>query len=469
MDTGLTNGTTYAYRIRTCPTQASPCVTATPNGPSVVYQPSSAQVIADTGDHDSFADNCETVTVRLTLQNDGNQTLTTVELAAVTSSDPAVQIVSALPQNVGSLAPGNTVQAGFKFYLGRNGNSEPCAASIPFTVTTTSDQSSPIVRSFTLNAEESTTPGTINYGFETNMSGWTVTTGSFTRVAGGAPGSTAFSLHSRNINNDCDAVVSPTVIPTGTSTMTMWVNYSIEGNGSSTNIYDRAVVRAINTTTGAKTLLIPSGLTYTTTGCAAPNLCDNLCSLQGYAGSHTTWTQSTFNLSAFAGIPIQIEVRFATDSGSLGTEGFWFDNVTITNATQVGCDTQTNTCSPLPAEVSPAADPVPFTIAPDGSSYDLRFSEVTGATGYNVYGGTLQSLRSGVYDHAALAGLCGFTDASPGDGQVQVSVPIGSIPSPSMPPGGEYLLAVATNGAGESAYGSRSSGAPIPLAYSSCP
>ena len=101
--------------------------------------------------------------------------------------------------------------------------------------------------------------------------------------------------------------------------------------------------------------------------------------------------------------------------------------------------------------------------------YDLRFSEVTGATGYNVYGGTLQSLRSGVYDHAALAGLCGFTDASPGDGQVQVSVPIGSIPSPSMPPGGEYLLAVATNGAGESAYGSRSSGAPIPLAYSSCP
>src|SRR5439155_21285762 len=141
----------------------------------------------------------------------------------------------------------------------------------------------------------------------------------FTRVAGGSVGSTAFSMHSRNINNDCDAVVSPIVVPSGTSTMTMWVNYSIEGNG---NIYDRAVVQAINTTTGAKTLLTPSITPYTTTGCGGVSLCDNLCNLHGYAGSHTSWTQASFNLSAFAGIPIQIEVRFATDSGTLGTEGF---------------------------------------------------------------------------------------------------------------------------------------------------
>src|SRR5262249_43246838 len=80
-DTGLTNGATYAYRIRTCPTQVSACVTAVPNGPSVIYQPSSAQIIADTGDHDVFADNCETVTAQLTIQNDGNQDLTNVRLA----------------------------------------------------------------------------------------------------------------------------------------------------------------------------------------------------------------------------------------------------------------------------------------------------------------------------------------------------------------------------------------------------
>jgi hypothetical protein len=66
-DTGLTNLTTYAYRLRTCPTQTSACITVVPNSPDVAYEQGSAVVTADSGDHDAIADNCEVVTVRVNL------------------------------------------------------------------------------------------------------------------------------------------------------------------------------------------------------------------------------------------------------------------------------------------------------------------------------------------------------------------------------------------------------------------
>jgi hypothetical protein len=178
---------------------------------------------------------------------------------------------------------------------------------------------------------------------------------------------------------------------------------------------------------------------------------------------HDDRTQTTFSLASFAGTPIQIEVRFSTDGSALGTQGFWFDQVAITNATQIACDAQSNTCPALPSEVSPAGAPVPFTIAKNGASYDLRFSEAAGATQYEIYAGTLASLHGGLYDHAAAGGVCGVTDGAPGDGQVTASVPDATFA------GGTYLLAVARNGAGESQYGTTSAGAAIPLSLARCP
>jgi hypothetical protein len=240
--------------------------------------------------------------------------------------------------------------------------------------------------------------------------------------------------------------------------MTMWVNYAIESGN-----FDRALVRAINTLTGARTLLVPTGSPYTTTGCSGVTLCDNICSIQGWSGSQPAWSQASFNLGGLSGVPIQIEVRFSTDGGTLGTQGFWFDRVQITNATQATCDAQSNACPALPAEVSSVADPVPFTLTPAGASYTLRFSEVPGAAAYNVYGGSLASLHGGSYDHASLPGLCGFIDSSAGDGRVLASVPVSSLPVNS------YFLAVARNAAGESIYGTTSLGATIPLALAACP
>jgi hypothetical protein len=462
-DVSLVNGLGYGYRLRTCPNQVSACIVATPQaGASVVLQPGSAQVVSDGGDHDGVTDDCELVTVSLNLLNDGSVPLTGVRLAAVTSDDPAVQVASALPQNAGSLAVGATAPASFKFYLGRSGSSAVCGETLPFHVTASANEAPASVRSFDLSAERTSQAGPLVYGFETDLSGWTVTSGSFTRVAGGAPGSTGSSLHSRSPqqNNDCNAVVSPLIRPSQGSTLTLWVNYGIEAGN-----FDRAVVRAVDPSTGIKTLLVPnsnSAALYDTTG-NTNLLCDNLGNLRGWSGSHATWRGVFVDLSPFVGTPIQIEVRYSTDASALGSQGFWLDLVQISNAVQVDCDGQSDVCAPLPAEVSPAGAPVPFTLGKSGTDLLLSFSESAGASQYHVYAGTLDALHQGFYDHGAVAGLCGFTDAAPGDGQVVAPVPAAALPDAA------YLLAVARNAAGESSYGADGSGDPIPLALSACP
>jgi hypothetical protein len=458
-DINVVNGTSYAYRIRTCPSQVSACVTATPvAAASVEYQDGSATIASNGGDADAIADNCELTTVQLNLVNDGSVPLDNVRLTSVTSSSPAVRIASALPQLAGSLAPGATVPVAFKFYLGRDGVSAACGDPLTFTVTATSDQSPASVRSFTLTAERSTTAGPLTYGFETDFSGWSVIAGSVTRAAGGAPASTAASLRFRaNLNNDCNGVQSPVIKPTPTSTMSMYVNFILESGN-----FDRANVRAVDVATGAKSLLTPTGALYTTTG--GPNLlCDNLGNLKGWAGSAASWRLASFDLSPFAGKEIRLEARESTDQNTLGSQGFWMDLVQVQNAIQIDCDLQSQTCAALPPEVSPDGAPVPFTIGKSGPDLVLTFSESSGASTYNVYRGSLANLHQGIYDHAATAGLCGIVDPSPLDGSVTFTTPSASIPDDS------YLLAVAQRPTGESKYGTRSVALEIPLALNSCP
>jgi hypothetical protein len=456
-DTGLVNGTSYAYRIRTCPAQVSACVTATPAAsPSAIYQSGSAGIVADDGDHDAIVDNCELATLQLSLVNDGNVPLTNVRLAAVTASSPEVRIASALPQLVGSLGVGAAAPAAFKFYLGRDGVSAACGEPLTFMVTAASDQSAPTVRSFTINAERSTSTGSLTYGFETDFGGWELASGSVTVEPGGAPGSIGGSLHFRaGVDNDCNAMVSPLLKPSATSTLSMYVNYVLQSSS------DRANVRVVDAKTGGKSLLTPTGAVYGMT----PDvwlLCDNLGNLRGWSGSHGTWRQANFDLSPYAGKEIRLEARESTNS-TLANQGFWMDLVQVTNATQIDCDLQSDSCAALPPEVSPVGDPVPLTIGRAGTDLILVFSESAGATQYNVYTGSLASLAHGVYDHAAAFGLCGFVDDTVGDGSVAVAAADAAIPDNS------YVLAVASAPVGESRYGTSSSGANIPLALASCP
>ena len=456
-DTSVVNGSSWAYRIRTCPSQVSVPVSGGPAaGADVVYQDGSASIGSDGGDGDSIADDCELVTVDLRLLNDGNVPLTGVRLASVVPASAAVRVASAIPQLGGDLAVGATVKVSFKAYVGRDGVSAGCGDPLTFAVTAVSDQSAPTTRSFTLTAERSTVAGPLSYGFETDFSGWSVTAGAITRVAGGAPGSTSFSLHTRNLGNDCNAVQSPVIKPGAGSTMTMYVDYGIE-SGS----FDRANVRAVDTATGVKTLLTPTGATYNTNG-NSRLLCDGIGNTKGWSGAFTTWRQATFDLSAFAGREIRLDARYSTDSSVLGSQGFWMDAVQIANATQIDCDAQPNVCAALPAEVSPDGAPVPFTIDKSGTDLTLGFSQSLGASAYEVYAGTLVHLRSGIYDHAAI-GLCAIADADTGDGVVSLTVPAASLADDV------YLLAVARGPAGESPYGHASGPVEIPLALNACP
>ena len=461
-DTGLTNGTSYAYRVRTCPNQVSSCVSVTPIGASVGYQTGSATVTADTGDHDLIPDNCELVTATLNIVNDGSVDLTGVRLDTLTSDSPAVEIATAMPIAIGNLAIGQTVPVTINFNLGKNGNSAACGSTITFTATVASDQSPASGRLFSFQAERDSQSGTITSDFETDFSGWTVSTGTFTRAAGGAPGSTGFSLHSRSANNVCDAIVSPVFTPSASSTMDMWVDFSIEGNAGAGSRWDRAVVRVVNTTNGVKTLIVPTGVTYNTTG-SDPALCDGIGTLQGWSGDHLVWSKASFNLGSFSGIPIQIEVRYSSDSSTLGTQGsaqgFWFDQVQVTGATGNGCDSQSNVCLARPGEVSPTGWPVPLKIDKGNPGETVSFSEVVGATTYRVYAGTLAALQAGTYDHGPLGGICGITDAVTGDGSVTAVATL---------PENDYFLAVAANSAGESGYGTSTAG-PIPAGATICP
>lgn len=460
-DSPVTQNSTYNYYVEAvasdnfCVSAPSPCLTVVPTGPSVVYQPNSATILADSGDSDGIADNCELITLRANLLNNGSEPLSNLKIQSLTSTFPGIQIVTQIPQEVApSLAIGASVPVTFKFYLGRTGGSASCGVNLTFNIVLSSDQTSTTTTSFSVSVERNPS-APLNYTFDTDFSGWTVTSGSFTRSAGGAPGSTPFSVRTPNIDNACAAIQSPVVIPTAQSALTLWVNYGINGTTS-----DRAVVRAINQATLEKTLLIPSGAVYTTTA-PGPAGCDGIGSLQGWAGEAPTWRQATFDLSSFAGAPIRIEVRYISDTQTVGSQGFWFDAVQITNPRN--CDSQANACSALPEEVSPAGAVVPFTIAKNGAVYDLRFSEVVGATGYNIYGGTLSSLHGGFYDHASAMGICALADGAAGDGQVLASVASGAFPENG------YLLAVAKNASGESVYGHRSSGPAIPLALAGCP
>jgi hypothetical protein len=135
----------------------------------------------------------------------------------------------------------------------------------------------------------------------------------------------------------------------------------------------------------------------------------------------------------------------------------------VTNATQINCDAQSQTCAALPPEVSPEGDLVPFTIGKSGTDLGFTFSESLGAVTYHLYPGSLASLGRGIYDHRAAAGLCGFVNDTPLDGSVTVIIPEASIPDDS------YLLAVAQSPTGESRYGTRTGGTEIPLALNSCP
>jgi hypothetical protein len=116
------------------------------------------------------------------------------------------------------------------------------------------------------------------------------------------------------------------------------------------------------------------------------------------------------------------------------------------------------------SEVSPEGSEKPLRlgrIAPKGSApataYSLTFQSVGGATGYNIYEGTLGSW----YSHGGRPGnICDAAVTDLGDGLASVTI--------NLPDGDHYYLVTAHDAAREGPSGYDSSGSPIDAAQSTC-
>ena len=151
------------------------------------------------------------------------------------------------------------------------------------------------------------------------------------------------------------------------------------------------------------------------------------------------------------GLPALIRFRLGTDEGVSST-GWYLDDIQVTNASQpTACSTG---AAPV-AEVSSTASGRPLLVRKSGANIVLRYQEIAGAGGYNVYEGDLGTW----YSHAASAtNVCGAA-ASPVTGMRE------TLMTPA--PGSHYYLVTAyTSAEGPSGFGTSGE---IPPAASTCP
>ncbi len=116
----------------------------------------------------------------------------------------------------------------------------------------------------------------------------------------------------------------------------------------------------------------------------------------------------------------------------------------------------------VPGEVNRGLGPqIPLTLTLSGNDVDMLWDDEPGAYGYNVYRGSLTSLKGGIYDHAPI----------PGDvnGQCRLTTPYTVLKGEALDPSPVYYLVTAFNNVGEGIIGRNSSNQPIPGPATPCP
>jgi hypothetical protein len=199
------------------------------------------------------------------------------------------------------------------------------------------------------------------YSYESDYEGWEVVAGTFVRdTSGGANGTTAHLSSSFHQDNACDAIRSPLISLTNSSTLSLYDRYDIEPDSSGES-YDRANVSILDAATNARTVVgagrghplhdrrrHPNGtcLTYGQAGW-------NDVSPGNPAFHQSTWSSDALNPGGvFTGRLARLDVRYGTDANLAGA-GFDFDEVTITDFYVQVADAQSDTC--LTESVAPAA------------------------------------------------------------------------------------------------------------------
>jgi hypothetical protein len=353
VDSGMQNGREYYYVVipkgpsDSCFGPASACTTVTPvAGANLEVDAASAAAAMTTGDGDDFIDNCEDGTVTFDVINiDGPQT--NLEIVDIRPSNPGVTINTVLPASItASLDSCATAQGSFDFTAGGLAFGE----TLEFEVDVTSTELGG-VRTGTLVFANSESDlnfiASKTWDFETDLDGWTLIQGTFNQdtSGGGANGSSGYVASSAFLDNQCDQVRSPALRLTATSTMTVWTNFDIEGQGGfPAQWWDQANVAVYD---GSRSIVDPdSGRLYNSDGAGAT--CVTVGG-NGWADAANSWASSGWSATALgsaalAGTAIQLDVAYGTDV-SVNGKGFWFDQVTVTDVEELVPDAQSDSCT----------------------------------------------------------------------------------------------------------------------------
>ncbi len=367
-DTELKNGQEHYYIVTamgsgdTCFGPASSCTTVTPaSGSSMgVDLGGSGAVAINFGDGDAFLDNCEEAAVTIAVANLGADVQTNVRITDVRPVDhPEIEITSALPLAVSASLGGacELASADVGFYAdGLN-----LGDVVDFEVDVTSDEISPEVRTATVRLGVAGAEGDLQsfasrtFSFEADGEDWQVEQGTFARTTtGGGSGGGATDFYRASsgfLGDQCDHIRSPVLSLSASSTLSLWSNFNIEPECLPPDCnpavwYDRANVGVYDVASGNRTLVTPSsGRAYNADGVNG-NCGTN--GQDGWAGAMQTWASSTFNAAALgsaaiAGDFVQLDVRYGTDFGS-HPDGFWFDQVTVTDVDVQVPDTSSDVC-----------------------------------------------------------------------------------------------------------------------------
>jgi hypothetical protein len=359
-DIGLLNDRSYSYAVaavgasNACLGPLSTCQSEEPvSGPNVVFLSGNTTI---QGDGDPFLDNCEIVTVAFTLNNIGAEDLTNVRISAITPlTHPSTTVITPLPFPIAaSLDTCTTVDSSFQVQpagLTFDGATE-------LLVEVTADEFGGQTRSLLVRIEHNegdlALVPTQTFSFETDQEGWITTSGTFERATGGgASGTLAHMTSSANLDNHCDAIESPLVVLTDTSTLQIRLRYDIEPFSGGQH-WDRANIALVDSATGQRTVITPSsGRPYSVPNGAA----NGVCGTGGQAGWNgttpsfpTLWYDATFNQAAlnpggaFTDRAVVLSIRYGTDELEVG-EGFDFDEVRLTDFYILTPDAHNDDCS----------------------------------------------------------------------------------------------------------------------------
>src|SRR5678815_2909152 len=137
------------------------------------------------------------------------------------------------------------------------------------------------------------------------------------------------------------------------------------------------------------TLLTPSsGLGYNASGNPQVQIC-HVGTQAGWGGLLGGFFPVTFDLSAYVGRRVQLEINYTTDEGD-NREGVYIDDVAITNVAPAAAppDLQANGC--VVPEVSAPVAAVPLDVtSPAPGSYRFVWQDLGGGFQYNLYAGSL--------------------------------------------------------------------------------